>query len=72
MDYTRRRKVNSTNPNAAIMNRFQMVSLLKLANVTEEGVRFLSPHDGSPMYGVQCSADECFGISPLTDSILGF
>lgn len=28
---------------------FQMVSLLKLANVTEEGVRFLSPHDGSPM-----------------------
>lgn len=26
-----------------------MVSLLKLANVTEEGVRFLSPHDGSPM-----------------------
>ena len=29
---------------------FQMVSLLKLAKVTEEGVRFLSPHDGSPMY----------------------
>ncbi|BCS30388.1 tRNA-ribosyltransferase family protein [Aspergillus puulaauensis] len=28
---------------------FQMVSLLKLANVTEEGVRFLSPHDGTPM-----------------------
>ncbi|KAK4100231.1 Queuine tRNA-ribosyltransferase [Parathielavia hyrcaniae] len=28
---------------------FQMVSLLKLANITEEGVRFLSPHDGSPM-----------------------
>ncbi|KAF4553029.1 Queuine tRNA-ribosyltransferase catalytic subunit [Elsinoe fawcettii] len=28
---------------------FQMVSLLKLATVTEEGVRFLSPHDGSPM-----------------------
>ncbi|KAJ4362901.1 hypothetical protein N0V83_010018 [Neocucurbitaria cava] len=28
---------------------FQMVSLLKLAQVTEEGVRFLSPHDGSPM-----------------------
>ncbi|KAI9799358.1 MAG: hypothetical protein M1833_004057 [Piccolia ochrophora] len=26
-----------------------MVSLLKLARVTEEGVRFLSPHDGSPM-----------------------
>ncbi|KAI5868645.1 Queuine tRNA-ribosyltransferase [Durotheca rogersii] len=28
---------------------FQMVSLLKLANITEEGVRFLSPHDGAPM-----------------------
>jgi len=28
---------------------FQMVSLLKLAHITEEGVRFLSPHDGSPM-----------------------
>ena len=28
---------------------FQMVSLLKLAQVTEEGVRFSSPHDGSPM-----------------------
>lgn len=26
-----------------------MVSLLKLASVTEDGVRFLSPHDGSPM-----------------------
>jgi len=29
---------------------FQMVSLLKLAQVTEDGVRFLSPHDGTPMY----------------------
>ncbi|KAG9660030.1 Queuine tRNA-ribosyltransferase, partial [Aureobasidium melanogenum] len=28
---------------------FQMVSLLELATVTEEGVRFLSPHDRSPM-----------------------
>ncbi|KAG8166531.1 hypothetical protein KVR01_002220 [Diaporthe batatas] len=28
---------------------FQMVSLLKLATITEEGVRFLSPHDGTPM-----------------------
>ncbi|KAK2067617.1 hypothetical protein P8C59_001340 [Phyllachora maydis] len=28
---------------------FQMVSLLKLATVTEEGVQFLSPHDGRPM-----------------------
>lgn len=34
---------------AATYERFQMVSLLKLARVTEEGVRFLSPHDGSPM-----------------------
>jgi len=24
--------------------------LLKLARITEEGVRFLSPHDGSPMF----------------------
>ena len=31
------------------MPSFQMVSLLKLAQVTEEGVRFLSPHDGTPM-----------------------
>eukprot|EP00698_Gefionella_okellyi_P012267 TRINITY_DN3298_c0_g4_i1.p1 TRINITY_DN3298_c0_g4~~TRINITY_DN3298_c0_g4_i1.p1 ORF type:complete len:441 (+),score=76.65 TRINITY_DN3298_c0_g4_i1:45-1325(+) len=28
---------------------FQMVSLLKLAKITEEGVEFCSPHDGSPM-----------------------
>lgn len=28
---------------------FQMVSLLQLAEITEEGVRFRSPHDGSPM-----------------------
>lgn len=28
---------------------FQMVSLLKLATITEDGVKFLSPHDGSPM-----------------------
>jgi len=28
---------------------FQMVSLLKLAEITEEGVRFQSPHDGSQM-----------------------
>lgn len=26
-----------------------MVSLLKLATITEQGVRFLSPHDGTPM-----------------------
>ena len=32
-----------------IVRSFQMVSLLKLARVTEEGVRFLSPHDGTPM-----------------------
>lgn len=29
--------------------RFQMVSLLQLATVTESGVEFLSPHDGTPM-----------------------
>ncbi|RYP65869.1 hypothetical protein DL771_008098 [Monosporascus sp. 5C6A] len=28
---------------------FQMVSLLKLAKITEDGVEFLSPHDGTPM-----------------------
>ncbi|KAK6065857.1 queuine tRNA-ribosyltransferase [Seiridium cupressi] len=28
---------------------FQMVSLLSLATITEEGVRFLSPHDRTPM-----------------------
>ncbi|XP_013382282.1 queuine tRNA-ribosyltransferase catalytic subunit 1-like [Lingula anatina] len=28
---------------------FQMVSLLKLAEITEEGVKFESPHDGSTM-----------------------
>lgn len=32
-----------------------MVSLLKLAKVTEEGVRFLSPHDGSPMFAAALS-----------------
>ena len=34
-----------------------MVSLLELAQITEEGVRFLSPHDGSPTYDL---------ISPIT------
>ncbi|CAZ84733.1 unnamed protein product [Tuber melanosporum] len=28
---------------------FQMVSLLQLATVAEQGVEFLSPHDGTPM-----------------------
>lgn len=28
---------------------FQMVSLLKLAEITEQGVKFQSPHDGSEM-----------------------
>ena len=32
-----------------LADSFQMVSLLELANITEEGVRFLSPHDRSPM-----------------------
>jgi tRNA-guanine transglycosylase len=35
--------------NNVFLTSFQMVSLLKLATITEEGVRFLSPHDGSPM-----------------------
>ena len=35
--------------NTHLDGSFQMVSLLKLAEVTEEGVRFLSPHDGTPM-----------------------
>lgn len=41
---------------------FQMVSLLKLATVTEEGVRFLSPHDGSPMYHIS------LGVSALIEA----
>ena len=28
---------------------FQMVSLLKLAEITEQGVKFQSPHDGQEM-----------------------
>ncbi|KAL8675962.1 MAG: hypothetical protein Q9224_007344, partial [Gallowayella concinna] len=32
---------------------FQMVSLLELAKVTEEGVRFLSPHDGTPIIDLE-------------------
>lgn len=28
---------------------FQMVSLLKLAEITEQGVKFQSPHDGKEM-----------------------
>lgn len=28
---------------------FQMVSLLDFANITEEGVNFISPHDGTEM-----------------------
>lgn len=39
----------SLNITTDALHSFQMVSLLKLAKVTEEGVRFLSPHDGSPM-----------------------
>jgi queuine tRNA-ribosyltransferase catalytic subunit len=40
-----------------------MVSLLKLAKVTEEGVRFLSPHDGTPM----CVALEPSGSCVFTE-----
>lgn len=39
----------SSGQNANASASFQMVSLLKLAQVTEDGVRFLSPHDGTPM-----------------------
>ena len=39
----------SNSSDSSMMRSFQMVSLLKLAKITEEGVRFLSPHDGSPM-----------------------
>ena len=39
------------------LNRFQMVSLLELATVTEDGVRFLSPHDGSPMYSFAAASN---------------
>lgn len=35
-----------------------MVSLLKLATITEEGVRFLSPHDGTPMYDSPLPAND--------------
>jgi hypothetical protein len=35
-----------------------MVSLLKLATVTEEGVRFLSPHDGTPMYSARATVED--------------
>lgn len=50
------------------MCRFQMVSLLKLARVTEEGVRFLSPHDGSPMCVLSLSTRSLLGSSP-TDTL---
>lgn len=43
-----------------------MVSLLKLAKVTEDGVRFLSPHDGSPMYAFwsNCHLERNTNIAP--------
>ena len=46
---------------ANMVNSFQMVSLLELAQVTEEGVRFLSPHDGTPLYAADPS--ETFAYS---------
>ncbi|KAL3953826.1 hypothetical protein ACCO45_011782 [Purpureocillium lilacinum] len=42
-------KYNILTDSGGQVTLFQMVSLLKLAKITEEGVRFLSPHDGSPM-----------------------
>eukprot|EP00299_Pterocystis_sp_00344_P011340 c5270_g1_i1.p1 GENE.c5270_g1_i1~~c5270_g1_i1.p1 ORF type:complete len:391 (-),score=80.34 c5270_g1_i1:55-1227(-) len=38
---------------------FQMVSLLKLAEITEEGVKFQSPHDGSEMLLTPERSIEC-------------
>ncbi|THZ15471.1 queuine tRNA-ribosyltransferase [Aureobasidium pullulans] len=38
-----------THESTTHISSFQMVSLLELATVTEEGVRFLSPHDRTPM-----------------------
>ena len=46
---SRKATIINLEPTLHIRDSFQMVSLLKLANITEEGVRFLSPHDGSPM-----------------------
>lgn len=51
--------------------RFQMVSLLKLARVTEEGVRFLSPHDGTPMY-VELTSIFLFTGPPNEIYVAGF
>jgi hypothetical protein len=46
-----------------------MVSLLKLAKITEEGVRFLSPHDGAPMHVWFYICE--FLIQDMNDSLLG-
>lgn len=48
-----------------------MVSLLKLARVTEEGVRFLSPHDGTPMY-VELTSIFLFTGPPNEIYVAGF
>jgi queuine tRNA-ribosyltransferase catalytic subunit len=42
-----------------LRDSFQMVSLLKLATITEDGVRFLSPHDGTPMYVTLSFHSQC-------------
>lgn len=58
-------RMPSTLSGAHFYVRFQMVSLLKLAKVTEEGVRFLSPHDGSPMCAATPSLDHVIRPSSL-------
>lgn len=40
---------------------FQMVSLLKLAEITEEGVQFESPHDGTTL---MMTPEERYWVSP--------
>lgn len=57
---------------------FQMVSLLKLAHITEEGVKFNSPVDGSemmltPEQSIQCQneigADICMQLDDVVSSV---
>lgn len=54
---------------------FQMVSLLKLAEITEEGVKFQSPHDGSmmlltPEHSIQIQTDIGSDIMMQLDDVV--
>lgn len=54
---------------------FQMVSLLDLAEITEEGVRFLSPVDGTPMLltpeqSIQCQNEIGSDIMMQLDDVV--